>query len=117
MRSRGSVQRTHIITKTSTQPLRMKTTTLITLPTLTTGHGQAMILSSSLPQGRTPVFQPPRKSSDGDAADGEHGAVLGHEEERPAQAAVFGVEAGDQFALGLGQVERGALALAVAQVK
>ncbi len=29
---------------------------------------------------------------------------------RPAEAAVLGVEAGDQFALGLGEVERGALA-------
>jgi len=32
MRNRGSVQRTHIMTKTSTQPLRMNTETLMTLP-------------------------------------------------------------------------------------
>src|SRR4029453_2218538 len=32
MRSRGSVQRTHIITNTRSQPLRMKTTTLMTFP-------------------------------------------------------------------------------------
>ena len=32
MRSRGNVQRIHIITKTSNQPFKMKTTTLMTLP-------------------------------------------------------------------------------------
>jgi hypothetical protein len=47
----------------------------------------------------------------GDAADGEHGPVLGHEEERPAQTAIFGMEAGHQLALGLGEVERSAFAL------
>ena len=44
-----------------------------------------------------------------DPADGKHAAVFRHEEDEPAKAAVFGVEAGHQFALGLGQVKRRAL--------
>ena len=46
----------------------------------------------------------------GDAADGEHAAVLGHEDDQPAKAAVFGVEPGHQLALRLGQVEGGPFA-------
>ena len=74
MRSRGSVQRTHIITKTSSQPLRMKTTTLMTLPRT----------AAQLPKRRRAcevaqvVRQQPgvpaaEEQQDGDAADGEHG--------------------------------------------
>src|SRR5262249_33319821 len=55
MRSRGSVQRTHIITNTNSQPLMMKTSTLITWPKTPSSR-----LSS---QGTTPRCQPPRKSS------------------------------------------------------
>src|SRR5262249_19855699 len=55
IRSRGSVQRTQIITKTSSQHLKMNTATLTTFPTK----------PSQLPRslGRTPVCHPPRKSS------------------------------------------------------
>ena len=40
---------------------------------------------------------------------GENRRVLGHEENHPAEARILGQEAGHQFALGLGQVERGAI--------
>ena len=41
-----------------------------------------------------------------DGGDVDHVDVLGEEEHRPAQAGVLRVEAGDELALGLGQVER-----------
>src|SRR5262245_41233667 len=58
MRSRGSVQRTHIITNTSSHALRMNTAQLIRLPTLRMGHGHLSVSLNS--HGSTPVFQPPR---------------------------------------------------------
>src|SRR3954471_19157810 len=61
MRSRGSVQRTHIITNTRTHTFITNTTQLIRLPTFRIGHGQSSVLLSS--HGSTPVFQPPRNSS------------------------------------------------------
>src|SRR4051794_1591346 len=61
MRSRGSVQRTHIITNTSSHAFSTNTTQLMTLPTLRIGHGQSSVLLSS--NGSTPVLQPPRNSS------------------------------------------------------
>src|SRR5262245_55256139 len=54
IRSRGSVHRTHIITKTRNQPLRMKTTTLTRLPT------QKPRNESLGSTGDSPVCQPPR---------------------------------------------------------
>src|SRR5262249_9667956 len=54
MRSRGSVQRTHIITNTPPHPFRMKTSALIRLPKI----GPKNVSLSST--GKRPVFQPPR---------------------------------------------------------
>src|SRR5207302_6021230 len=51
-----------------------------------------------------------QEQDDGDAADCEHAAVFGHEEDQPAKAAVFGVEAGDQLAFGFGQIKGSPLA-------
>src|SRR5262249_22542205 len=56
IRSRGSVQRTHICTNTSSQHLTMNTITLMTFPT----HPRAVTDRS---HGVTPVFQPPRNRS------------------------------------------------------
>src|SRR5205823_8812497 len=39
-------------------------------------------------QARVPATQ---EQHGGDAADGEHGAILGHEEDQPAEAAILGV--------------------------
>ena len=41
----------------------------------------------------------------------DHVHVLAEEEQRPLHARVLGVEAGHEFALGLGQVERRAVGL------
>src|SRR5262249_53019072 len=54
IRSRGNVQRTHIMTKTSRKPLNRNTRTLTTLPTI---EPKKVLVSS---QGTKPVFQPPR---------------------------------------------------------
>src|SRR5438477_8403682 len=56
MRSRGSVQRTHICTNTSSHALTMNTITLITLPTQ-----PSHVVDRS--HGVRPVCQPPRNSS------------------------------------------------------
>ena len=42
----------------------------------------------------------------GQPTDDEHRRIFGHEENHPAKAGILGEEAGHQFALGLGQVER-----------
>ena len=49
----------------------------------------------------------------GDAADGDHVGVLGHEEHGELHGAVLGVVAGDEFGFGLGQVEGRAVGLGV----
>src|SRR5271168_840753 len=49
----------------------------------------------------------------GDAADGDHVGVLGHEEHGELHGAVFGVVAGDEFGFGFGEVEGGAVGLGV----
>src|SRR5262249_52666886 len=54
MRSRGKVQRTHIMTNTPPHPLRMKMAALIRLPMM--GPRNVSLNST----GRSPVFQPPR---------------------------------------------------------
>ena len=67
------------------------------------------------PTGQNRFFQAqasvpaPQEQRRGHAADREHAGVFGHEEVRPANAAVFGVEPGHQFALGFSQVERSSL--------
>ena len=52
-----------------------------------------------------PSVHPPKKSVASDRAGGDHVDVLGHLEEAPAQPAELGQVAGDQFLLGLGQIE------------
>ena len=44
-----------------------------------------------------------------DAGDRHHVGVFGHEERGELHAAVFGVESGDQFVFGFGQIERHAI--------
>ena len=107
IRSRGSVQRTHIITVTPNTHLAMKLSMPSKLPTYASDQDRASSRArpSQCVIGIGP-FQPPKNRIDGQPADGEHRAVLGHEEEAPAQAGVFGVEAGHQFAFGFGQIER-----------
>src|SRR5216684_8813831 len=56
MRSRGKVQRTHIITHTNMNPLKMNTRTLTRLPAV---H-QSQLSGSANSQGKRPVCQPPR---------------------------------------------------------
>ena len=46
------------------------------------------------------------KQNRGQAADGEHRAIFSHEKRQPAEAGILGMKAGDQFAFGLGQIER-----------
>src|SRR5262245_64414463 len=67
MRSRGSVQRTHICTNTSSHALTMNTTQLMRLPTFRIGHGQLSHSDSSAGAPNhdhtgSPVDQPPKKS-------------------------------------------------------
>src|SRR5262249_47268331 len=54
IRSRGKVQRTHIITNTPPHPLRMKTAALIRLPNM--GPRNVSLNST----GSNPEFQPPK---------------------------------------------------------
>src|ERR1051325_11273403 len=107
IRSRGSVQRTHIITNTSSQPLKMKTVTLMMLARIQPTSPRPKLDQVAVPKiqekiaGRSlrEAIPPAAEKHDvGDAADGEHAAVLGHEDDQPAEAGVFGVKAGDQFA-------------------
>ena len=58
---------------------------------------------------RTP---PAEEQRGGDRRDGDHVHVLGEEEQRELQRGVLGVEAADELALGLGQVERRTVGLA-----
>ena len=50
---------------------------------------------------------------DADGAGRDHAGVFGQEEQGEPHRAVFGVIPADQFLLGLGQVERGAVGLGV----
>ena len=50
-----------------------------------------------------------QKQKRGDAGDRHHVGVLGHEEAGEFHAAVFGMEAGNQFVFGFRQVEREAI--------
>ncbi len=49
----------------------------------------------------------------GDAADGDHVGVFGHEEHGELHGAVFGVVAGGELALGFGKIEGGAVGFGV----
>ena len=49
----------------------------------------------------------------GDAGDGDHVGVLGHEEHGELHGAVLGVVAGDELGFGLGEVEGRAVGLGV----
>ena len=111
IRSRGSVQRTHIMTRHAHAALEHEVE-----------HAEQIADVMQQPAGRCAVMVPAEPMDDRhrpvpaaeeqdrrQPADGEHRAVLGHEEEAPPQAGVFGVKAGDQFALGLGQIERRAI--------
>src|SRR6185437_47542 len=49
----------------------------------------------------------------GDAAYGDHVGVLGHEEHGELHGAVFGMVAGDEFGLGLGEIKRRAVGLGI----
>ena len=48
---------------------------------------------------------------DADRRDQHHGRVLGHEKQREAEAAVFGMEPGGQFRLRFGKIKRAAVGL------
>src|SRR5947209_8718342 len=61
MRKRGNVQRTHIITKTSVQPLKMNTVTLMTLPSTTPMMPRSSVSPNSVVNSNgKPMLQPPR---------------------------------------------------------
>ncbi len=62
------------------------------------------------PEGAGPSA---KKEQSGHAADGDHVGVLGHEEHGKLHRAVFGVVAGCQLGLSLGQIERGAVGLGI----
>ena len=62
-------------------------------------------------RGSMGEFQPPKNSVDRQRRKDEDAHVLGEEEEAEAHAAVLGGEAGNDLAVGLGQVERRAVAL------
>ena len=49
----------------------------------------------------------------GDAGDGDHVGVLGHEEHGELHGGVLGVIAGDELGFGLGEIEGGAVGLGV----
>ena len=53
--------------------------------------------------------QPPRNSSDGQEADQDHVGVFGQEENGERRTGILDVEAGDDFRLALGHVERRAI--------
>ena len=53
------------------------------------------------------------EQGDTDGTGGHHSRVFGEEEEGESHRAVFGVVAADQFLLGFGHVERGAVGLGV----
>src|SRR5207245_9887882 len=65
IRRRGSVQLTHIMTKTSSQPLAMNTAALITLPKRNPSQSvrSAGADARSPGPGIRPVCQPPKNSS------------------------------------------------------
>ncbi len=65
-------------------------------------------------EGRVPAAQ---EQDRGHRREDEHVHVLGEEEEAEAHAAVLGGEAGHDLGVGLGQVERGPAASAVAAMK
>ncbi len=110
MRKRGNVQRTHIMTNTRNQPLNRKTTTLMKLPTTMPASRPKKAAEQFRQLKRQPEAPAAQEHDVGDAADREHAAVFGHEDDQPAKAGVFRMKAGDQFAFGLGQIERRPLA-------
>ena len=60
MRRRGSVQRTHIMTKTRNQPFNRKTNTLMTLPTMKPKLPGSPKRSDNSSTNGSPRLQPPR---------------------------------------------------------
>ncbi len=82
--------------------------------TLATNHssGHQPELAPSIMLNGHGACQPPRNSVVASADDRGHVDVLGEHEHRELQRRVLGVEAADQFALGLGQVERRPVGLA-----
>ena len=72
------------------------------------GTGQQVIEKVAEGRGRTA-----EKQQRGDAGDGDHVGVLGHEEHGELHRAVLGVIAGDKLGLGLGQIEGGAVGFGV----
>src|ERR1700722_13957427 len=69
------------------------------------------IPSGTMQQVRERAEPSTQPQGDRDGGNRDHRGIFGQEKQRPAEAAVFRVEAGGQFGLGFGQIERGAVGL------